>query len=104
MGIFDRFKHNKGNAGGTGVTVKNRLTEMAASHSSQVDQGLDKAARMVDDKTGNKYSNQINTSVGKAKEMFHKQTGQDGDATIPGNLPHPDTDAQGADPTQPPQS
>lgn len=105
MGIFDRFRHHKDNAGGAGTAVKDRLTGMASSHSSQVDQGLDKAGQLIDDKTGNKYGDQINTGVAKAKGMYGGQTGQRDNATDQTiDMPIHDAGAQGGDPSQPPQS
>ena len=96
LSIFDVFKRHKDDANGTGTALKDRVAGMAAGHRDKVDQGLDKAGQMIDEKTGNKYSDQINTGVNKAKESFGEQTGQDNGA------PNPDPGAQG-DPGQPPQ-
>ena len=95
MGIFDVFKRHKDDAGGTGTAIKDRVTGMMSGHADKVDQGLDRAGQMVDEKTGNKYTDQINTGVGKAKDMFGQETGQ------AGGTPNPDPGAQGGDPAQP---
>ncbi len=59
MGIFDKIK------------------DLADEHADQVEDALDKVADVVDDKTGGKYSDQIETGVEKAKEFV----GPDDDST-----------------------
>jgi antitoxin protein of toxin-antitoxin system len=104
MGIFDVFKRHKDDAGGTGAALKDRATGMMSGHADKVNQGFDKAGQMADDKTGNKYTDQINTGVGKAKDMYGQETGQPATAPDPAaGTPNPDPDAQGGDPSQPPQ-
>ena len=106
MGIFDVFKRHKDDAGGTGTALKDRVTGMMSGHGDQANQGLDKAGQMMDEKTGNKYSDQINTGVSQAKDMYGGQTGQaDDTAQADSDMPtNPDPGAQGGDPAQPPQS
>lgn len=106
MGIFDMFKrHKDDNAGGSGTALKDRVTGMMSGHGDQVGQGLDKAGQVIDDKTGHKYSNQINTGIGKAKDMFRDKppegSGEPGNAAT--DMPRPEQGAQGGDPAQPPQ-
>ena len=104
MGIFDVFKRHKDDASGSATALKDRVTGMAAGHRDKVDQGLDKAGQMIDEKTGNKYSDQINTGVEKAKGMYGEQAGQgDGASNPSANMPNPDPGAQGGDQAQPPQ-
>jgi len=114
MGIFDVFKRHKDDARGTGTALKDRVTGMMSGHADKVDQGFDKAGQMVDEKTGNKYTDQINTGVGKAKDMYGRQPGQPAgtsdptaDTIAPSQSPtpppNPDPGAQGNDPSQPPQ-
>ncbi|HEV2344444.1 MAG TPA: antitoxin [Actinocrinis sp.] len=103
MGIFDFLKHRKGDSGSTGTTLKDRVTGMMAGHGDQVNQGLDKAGQMVDEKTGGKYTNQINKGVGMAKDKFGQQAGQaSGEADA--DMPRPEPGTQGGDSAQPPQS
>lgn len=102
MGIFDVFKRHKDDAGGRGTALKDRAAGMMSGHSDQVDQGFDKAGQMVDEKTGNKYTDQINTGVGKAKDRFGQETSQPGGTPDPAaDTPNPDPGAQGSDPSQP---
>lgn len=91
MGILDRFKQEKSQGGGTGTPLMDRAREMLHSHSGQVDEGVDKAGRMIDDRTGHKYAGQIHTGVKKAKDMLAKQgervshkTGEPGAGTAAG--------------------
>src|SRR5438309_928924 len=99
MGIFDRFRHHKDDAGGSATALKDRAAEMMSKHGDQAGQGLDKAGQMIDEKTGGKYSDQINTGVGKAKDMLGNQTeqasGAMGEAGT--DMPHPDPGAQGGE-------
>jgi hypothetical protein len=44
-------------------------TEMAAEHEDKIQDGIDKVADMADDKTGGKYSDQIDSGAEKAKEV-----------------------------------
>jgi len=106
MGIFDRFRHHKGEAAGAGTALKDRAAGMMSAHGEQAGQGLDRAGKLIDEKTGGKYSDQINTGVGKAKDLLGHQTGQESgamDETTP-NLPHTDMGTQPGEGTaQPPQ-
>jgi hypothetical protein len=106
MGIFDRFRHHKDDAGGTGTALKDRAAGMMSGHGEQAGQGLDRAGKMIDDKTGGKYSDQINTGVGRAKDTLGQKTEQDSgamDETTP-NMPQTDMGTQGGEGTeQPPQ-
>ncbi|MFI0742107.1 antitoxin [Streptomyces sp. NPDC021100] len=63
MGLFDDLKAKIG-------PVKDKVGGLVQQHGDKIEQGLDKAARMVDSKTDGKYSNQIRTGAGKAKEAL----------------------------------
>lgn len=102
MGIFDFLKHRKDDSSNTGTALKDRVTGMMAGHGDKVNQGLDKTGQMADEKTGNKYTDQINKGVGMAKNKLSQQTGQ-GTGEAGADTPHPDTGTQGGDSTQPPQ-
>jgi hypothetical protein len=54
MGILDKLRQHKDDP-----AVQNAAGK-----------GIDQAGQMLDDKTGNKYTGQINTGVGKAEEMM----------------------------------
>ncbi len=44
-----------------------KAKELAGQHADKVEQAIDKAADMVDEKTGGKYSEQIDKGVESAK-------------------------------------
>lgn len=112
MGILDRFKQEKSQGGGTGTPLMDRAREMLHGHSGQVDKGVDKAGRMIDDRTGHKYTGQIHTGVKKAKEMLTKQGDraphQPGEPGTGTGTETPQSGMSGMPPsgedTQPPQS
>jgi antitoxin protein of toxin-antitoxin system len=62
MGILDKLKHGKDQV------LQN-----------EGDTGLDKAGQLLNDKTGGKYSDQIDSGVNKVEQMLDKDT-QDGSA------------------------
>jgi len=47
--------------------------KMASEHSDVADQGMDKAAEMADEKTGGKFSGQIQQGEQKAEEALGVQ-------------------------------
>ncbi|MBO3739020.1 antitoxin [Actinoplanes flavus] len=55
-----------------------KARKFADQHDEQVDQGLEKAGDQIDERTGNRYSDQIDRGVDEAQ----KRTGE-GD-TVPG--------------------
>jgi hypothetical protein len=107
MGIFDRFKHSKSQGGGSATAMMDRARGMLHGHSDQASKGVDKAGQMVDDRTGHKYTDQINTGTGKAKDMLAEQgdPGMSGEPRPGSDMPQSDTGGMpGEDPSQPPQS
>jgi len=68
MGIFDKAKDALG------------------ENIEQVDAGIDKSADFVDDKTGNKYSEQIDQRAESVKDKFEDFAG-DGDAAQASDTP-----------------
>jgi hypothetical protein len=78
MGILDKLRQHKDDA-----AVQNTA-----------DKGVDKAGQMLDDKTGNKYGDQINTGAGKAEEMMGLKPQGDPQQPDPNAAPP-------ADPNQP---
>jgi hypothetical protein len=57
----------------TTVSVMDKIKSMLKGHEDQAGKGIDKAGDVVDDKTGGKYSDQVDTAQEKAKD----QLGQD---------------------------
>ncbi len=55
MGLLDRFKKSSKD-----------VKEAVADHADQIEKGLDKAADVIDDKTGHKHSDKIDKVVDKA--------------------------------------
>ncbi len=45
-----------------------KAKDMASEHDDQVDQGLDKAGDVIDERTGGKYGEQIDKGVDVAQE------------------------------------
>ena len=61
MGLLDKFKK-------TADDVKDK----AADHVDDIEKGIDKAADVIDDKTGHKHSDQIDKVADKAKDIVGK--------------------------------
>ncbi len=62
MGIMDRFKK-----------VKDQATDMAGEHGDKIADGVDKATDVVDDKTGGKFTDQLD----KVDDMADKLRNDD---------------------------
>ncbi|MFE4592555.1 antitoxin [Streptomyces laurentii] len=71
MGLLDSLKAKLGPA-------KDKVSDLAKEHGDKVEHGLEKAAKMVDEKTKGKYSDKIETGTGKAKEAIEKLAHQGG--------------------------
>lgn len=52
-----------------------KVKEMLGQHKDQAATGIDKAGDVVDDKTGGKYVDKVDTGQEKAKEMLNKDDG-----------------------------
>ena len=65
MGMFDN--------------IKDKAQDLVDGQGDKVGEGLDKAADFVDDKTGGKYSDQIDQGADKAKDALDGLDGQDDD-------------------------
>jgi hypothetical protein len=59
------------------MSFMDKAKDLAGKHDEQVDQGLEKAGDQVDERTGNKYSSQIDKGVDQAQQ----RTGE-GDTTV----------------------
>jgi hypothetical protein len=74
--------------------AKDKVSGLAQQHGGKITHGLDKAAKVVDEKTKGKYSDKIHTGTGKAKgamdRLAHKgDTGAGGGTTAPPDSPPP---------------
>jgi MT0933-like antitoxin protein len=65
MGIFDKFK--------------DEAEKAVDEHGAQISEGVDKAAGMVDDKTGGRYTDKIDKGADAAKTGLDKLDGKDDD-------------------------
>ncbi|MFF8651930.1 antitoxin [Streptomyces griseoluteus] len=70
MSLFDDVKAALGPA-------KDKVTDLARQHGDAVQDGLDKAARLVDERTKGKYTDKIHAGTDKAKEAVDR-LGQEG--------------------------
>ncbi|WP_328828307.1 antitoxin [Streptomyces sp. NBC_00252] len=72
MGLMDNWKAKL-------APAKDKVSGLAQQHGGKIENGLDKAAKMVDEKTKGKYSDKIQTGTGKAKDAMdrfaHKDDG-----------------------------
>jgi hypothetical protein len=77
--------------------LKAKASGLAQRHGEKVERGLDKAAKVVDDKTKGKYSDKIHTRTDKAKDAMerfaHRDTGPAAGGQTPtaGGQTPPDT-------------
>ena len=67
MGFLDRFRR--------------KATDVVDDHGQKIGDGVDKAADVADDKTGGKYSQQIDSGAGKAKDTLDSLDGKNDDIT-----------------------
>ncbi|MFD7962788.1 antitoxin [Streptomyces zaomyceticus] len=104
MGLLDSLKAKLSPA-------KDKVADLAQQHGEKIDHGLDKAAKLVDEKTKGKYSDKIQSGTGKAKgavdRIAHKDDGTPGAGGTPGTGGTPGADGtpgSGGGPTPPPAS
>ncbi|WP_266390817.1 antitoxin [Streptomyces canus] len=71
MGLLDNVKAKLGPA-------KDKVSGLAQRHGDKVHHGLDKAAKVVDEKTEGKYRGKIQTGTGKAKSAMDRLARKDG--------------------------
>ncbi len=75
MGLLDNLKAKLNPA-------KDKVSGLAQQHGDKIEHGLDKAAKVVDEKTKGKYSDKIQSGTGKAKGAMDRIAHKDG--TDPG--------------------
>ncbi|MGP3774719.1 antitoxin [Streptomyces sp. SDT5-1] len=71
MGFMDSLKAKFGPA-------RDKVTDLAQQHGDKIDQGLEKAGRMVDEKTKGKYSDKIQMGTDKAKDAGGRMAAPEG--------------------------
>ena len=59
--------------------LKNKATGLLKEHEEQIDEKVDKAAKFVDDKTGQKYTDKIESATSKTKDALGKVTDEGDD-------------------------
>ena len=87
MGLMDSFRAKLSPA-------KDKVSGLAQQHGDKIQHGLDKAAKVVDEKTKGKYSDRIHTGTDKAKGAMDRLAHKDGsagggDTFTPPNTPPP---------------
>ena len=76
MGFLDNLKAKL-------APAKDKVGDLAHQHGGKIEQGLDKAARTVDQKTKGKYSDKIVTGTQKAKDAVDRLGNKDEGGTRP---------------------
>ncbi|MFE3591590.1 antitoxin [Streptomyces niveus] len=69
--------------------AKDKVSDLAQQHGGKIGEGLDKAAKTVDQKTKGKYSDKIESGTGKAKDALERISHKDGDTGTPPSSPPP---------------
>lgn len=59
--------------------AKAKLTKAVDDHGDKIEQGLDKVAGTINDKTGGKHADKIDKGVAKAKDALDGLDGKRGD-------------------------
>ncbi|MBL7500415.1 antitoxin [Frankia sp. CNm7] len=66
--MFDNLKDLADKAG----DLKEKAEDLAEKHGDQINDGLDKAGDFVDDRTGGKYSDKIDTGVEQGQKLVER--------------------------------
>ncbi|MEV8069493.1 antitoxin [Streptomyces sp. NPDC085995] len=93
MGLLDNMKAKLGPA-------REKVSDLAQRHGGQIGQGLDRAAKVVDEKTKGKYRDKIHAGTDKAKEAVDRLAHQGGDTGTgpgPGTGPGAGPEGRGGD-------
>jgi hypothetical protein len=79
-----------------------KARDTVTEHSDTIDEGIDKAAEFVDDKTKRKYSDKIESVQAKAHDVVGRITTDKGDGgTPPSDATQPSDATPPSDPTPP---
>ena len=84
MGLMDKIT-------GAAEQHKDKIADAVDQHADKIAGGLDKAGDFVDDKTGGKFSEHIETGKDKAADALDNLDGKDddfGNAAAPQNPPN----------------
>ncbi|MYV54023.1 antitoxin [Streptomyces sp. SID3212] len=95
MGLMDSFKARLSPA-------KDKVSDLAQQHGGKIGDGLDKAARTVDQRTKGKYSDKIDSGTGKAKSALDRLAHLDDGGHTPGGTTPGSTPPGGTPPPPPP--
>jgi hypothetical protein len=68
MGFLDKLKKST-------ADVTDKARDLAAEHGDKIDDGIDKAADLADDKTGGKHTDKIDKAADTAKGLVDKVEG-----------------------------
>jgi len=82
MGLLDNLKAKL-------EPAKDKVSDLAQQHGDKIGQRLDKAAKVVDEKTKHKYSDKIQTGTGKAKDAMDRLAHRDSGGATPPDAPPP---------------
>lgn len=74
--------------------IKNKVTDAIGEHADKVSDGIDKVGDFIDEKTGGKYSEHVDTAQEKAKDLVEDLDGEDA-ADAAGNAADAAQDAAG---------
>ncbi|MEV0778092.1 antitoxin [Streptomyces sp. NPDC050433] len=67
--------------------ARDKVSDLAQQHGGKIGEGLDKAAKTVDQKTKGKYSDKIESGTGKAKGALERMSHKGGDTGDTGTPP-----------------
>ncbi|MGX4689436.1 antitoxin [Streptomyces sp. JNUCC 63] len=96
MGLLDNMKARIGPA-------KEKVSNLAQRHGGTIGQGLDRAAKLVDEKTKGKYSDRIHAGTGKAKGAVDRLAHKGGKSPERGTAPETGGAPGGASTPAPPE-
>ncbi|MDQ0789615.1 antitoxin [Streptomyces sp. B3I8] len=65
MGLLDNVKARLGPA-------RDKVSDLADRHGDRIERGIDRAARVVDKRTGGKYRDRIGSGSGKVKHAVER--------------------------------
>ncbi|MBG0852040.1 antitoxin [Streptomyces spinoverrucosus] len=87
MGLFNNLKAKL-------TPAKGKVSDLAQQHGDKIQHGIDRAAKVVDERTKGKYSDKIHTGTDKAKGAMDRLAHKDerdtgGGATTPPSGPPP---------------
>lgn len=91
MTLRDRFDEFADRAADFAEKATDRARDYAAENNTRINEKLERAAGYLDQKTGGKYSERIQTGMGRAKEGLDRfsEPRQDGDNRASEDGPEP---------------